>query len=100
MKKLLLTSAVLAALSAPVVAFAATAATATAPVASTMPAADSSASMMEKCYGVVKAGANDCAAASHTCKGHAAKDGTGEDWINAPKGLCAKLVGGSLTKKS
>ncbi len=53
----------------------------------------------EKCYGVVKAGKNDCAAAggSHSCAGHAAADATGDEWVALPKGVCEKLVNGSLT---
>lgn len=52
----------------------------------------------EKCYGVVKAGQNDCAAAdgSHSCAGHAGTDASGQEWVNVPKGLCDKLVNGSL----
>ncbi len=57
------------------------------------------ASEKEKCYGVVKTGANDCAAAggSHSCAGHATADGVGDEWVAVPKGLCDKLVNGSLT---
>ncbi|MGQ0526512.1 MAG: BufA1 family periplasmic bufferin-type metallophore [Alphaproteobacteria bacterium] len=53
----------------------------------------------EKCYGVVKAGANDCASASasHTCAGYATVNRSGEEWVAVPKGLCDKLAGGSLT---
>lgn len=52
----------------------------------------------EKCYGVVKAGHNDCAnaAKTHSCAGHASVDGAGDEWVTVPEGLCAKLVGGSL----
>lgn len=52
----------------------------------------------EKCYGVVKAGQNDCGNASktHSCMGHAEVDGDGGEWISLPEGLCEKLVGGSL----
>jgi len=52
----------------------------------------------EKCFGVVKAGMNDCGAAdkSHSCMGHATADGNGNEWIALPKGVCEKLVGGSL----
>ena len=53
----------------------------------------------EKCYGVVKAGKNDCAAAGvHSCAGQATKDGDKESWVYLPKGTCEKLVGGSLKK--
>ena len=54
----------------------------------------------EKCYGVVKAGKNDCAGAAHSCQTLAKKDGDGKEWINVPKGTCERLVGGSLTAKS
>ena len=50
----------------------------------------------EKCYGVVKAGHNDCANAdkSHSCAGHATEDGAAGEWIALPAGTCEKLVGG------
>ncbi len=51
----------------------------------------------EKCYGVVKAGHNDCgdSAKSHSCAGQASADGVGTEWVSLPKGTCAKLVDGS-----
>jgi uncharacterized membrane protein len=49
----------------------------------------------EKCYGVAKAGANDCASNGHSCAGQAKKDGDKKEWIKVPTGTCAKLVGGS-----
>jgi uncharacterized membrane protein len=54
---------------------------------------------MEKCYGVSKAGKNDCAAAAHACAGQAKIDAGGKDWISVPKGTCEKLANGSLTAK-
>ena len=53
----------------------------------------------EKCYGIVKAGKNDCGAAdkSHACMGGAKTDGDINEWISLPKGTCEKIVGGSLT---
>lgn len=50
----------------------------------------------EKCYGVVKAGKNDCQTNAHACAGQASKDGQGDSWIYVPKGSCEKIVGGSL----
>ncbi|MCB1591938.1 MAG: DUF2282 domain-containing protein [Alphaproteobacteria bacterium] len=52
----------------------------------------------EKCYGVVKAGKNDCGSAdkAHGCAGLAAVDGSGQEWVTLPKGVCEKLVNGSL----
>lgn len=56
----------------------------------------------EKCYGVVKAGKNDCAAANgaHSCAGSATASGDGNEWIAVPKGLCDRLVNGSVTPAS
>ena len=53
----------------------------------------------EKCYGIAKAGSNDCGANGHSCAGHAAVDGDANEWVFVPKGLCEKIVGGSLTPK-
>ena len=53
---------------------------------------------MEKCYGVAKAGKNDCSSArkgSHSCAGAAKTDGDKTEWVFVPSGLCDKLVGGS-----
>ncbi|MDE1153819.1 MAG: DUF2282 domain-containing protein [Micavibrio sp.] len=50
----------------------------------------------EKCYGVVKAGKNDCKTAAHSCAGSATADG-GADWLNVPAGLCDKLANGTTT---
>lgn len=55
---------------------------------------------MEKCYGVAKAGKNDCAGKGHGCAGQAKMDGSGSDFVSVPKGTCAKLVNGSTTAKS
>lgn len=54
---------------------------------------------MEKCYGVAKAGQNDCAAkdGSHSCAGQASADSASGEWLYVPKGTCDKIVGGSLT---
>lgn len=50
---------------------------------------------MEKCYGVVKAGKNDCQTANSSCAGTSTKDGQKDAWLFVPKGTCEKLVGGS-----
>jgi uncharacterized membrane protein len=51
----------------------------------------------DKCFGVAKAGANDCASANglHSCAGQAAKDNDPGDWKYVAKGTCKKM-GGSL----
>ena len=53
----------------------------------------------EKCYGVARAGKNDCHTATSSCAGTSKKDGQGDAWIYAPAGTCDKLVGGSLKSK-
>lgn len=53
---------------------------------------------MEKCYGVAKAGQNDCGgkAAGHACQGQGKINADRNDWLLVPKGTCEKLVGGAL----
>jgi len=54
----------------------------------------------EKCYGVVKAGKNDCGANDHSCAGQAKTDSDPNEWVYLPAGTCDKIVGGSTTKPS
>lgn len=64
-------------------------------------AADSkSEAAMEKCYGVAKAGKNDCAANGHACAGQAKKDGDANEWISLPAGTCERLVNGKTSPKT
>jgi uncharacterized membrane protein len=53
----------------------------------------------EKCYGVVKAGKNDCQTSAGACAGTAKTDGQPDAWIYLPQGSCEKIVGGSLKPK-
>jgi len=53
----------------------------------------------EKCYGVSKAGKNDCAGAAHACAGQSKKDRDAKEWIKLPKGTCERLAGGSTSAK-
>jgi len=53
---------------------------------------------LEKCYGVNKAGKNDCAAGDHSCAGQATKSMDKASFVSLPAGVCGKLAGGSLTK--
>ena len=60
---------------------------------------------MEKCYGVAKAGQNDCkAGAGTTCAGTAKADYQGNAWKNVAKGTCVSIKTpngmGSLTPKA
>jgi uncharacterized membrane protein len=50
----------------------------------------------EKCYGIAKAGQNDCGTATHSCAGKAKKDGAADEWKYVAKGTCEK-AGGKLT---
>ena len=52
---------------------------------------------MEKCFGVAKAGKNDCQTDHSSCAGTSKADGQKDAWISVPKGACDKIVGGSLT---
>jgi uncharacterized membrane protein len=54
----------------------------------------------EKCYGVAKAGKNDCAGAAHSCAGQSKPgDSMSKEFIKLPKGTCERIQGGSLTSK-
>ena len=54
----------------------------------------------EKCFGIAKAGKNDCANATgtHSCAGQASVDKAPEEWNYVAKGTCDKL-GGKLAYK-
>jgi len=55
---------------------------------------------VEKCYGIAKAGKNDCAGAAHACSGQSkGKDGDAKEWLSVPKGTCERIVGGKLAAK-
>jgi uncharacterized membrane protein len=47
----------------------------------------------EKCYGVAKAGKNDCGTATHSCAGQAKADDDAAEWKYVPKGECEKMGG-------
>ncbi len=55
----------------------------------------------EKCYGIAKAGQNDCGSAdgSHGCAGQAKVDNDKNEWKHVPKGTCVK-AGGKLEEKT
>ena len=58
----------------------------------------------ERCYGVAKAGQNDCAAGpGTTCAGTSKKDFQGDAWKYVPAGTCTSMKTpagmGSLTAK-
>ena len=49
----------------------------------------------EKCYGVAKAGKNDCAnlSGSHSCAGRATQDNSPAEWNYLAKGTCKDMKG-------
>ncbi len=53
---------------------------------------------MEKCFGVAKAGMNDCGSkkAGHSCAGQASRNSDANDFVALPKGTCNKIAGGML----
>jgi len=46
-----------------------------------------------KCYGVAKAGKNDCGTANHSCAGMAKTDNDPTEWVSMPKDACEKAGG-------
>jgi uncharacterized membrane protein len=54
----------------------------------------------EKCYGIAKAGKNDCQTAASSCAGTSKRDGQADAWIYVPAGACEKIVGGSAKPKA
>jgi len=53
----------------------------------------------EKCYGIARAGKNDCQTANSSCAGTSKRDAQADSWIYVPAGSCEKVVGGSLQPK-
>ena len=49
----------------------------------------------EKCYGIAKAGANDCAnlSGTHSCAGHSTAENGADEWKYVAAGTCAKMGG-------
>jgi len=49
----------------------------------------------EKCYGIAKAGKNDCATSTSSCAGTSRRDSSPDAWIYVPAGTCEKIAGGT-----
>jgi uncharacterized membrane protein len=55
----------------------------------------------ERCYGIAKAGKNDCAATgSNSCAGTSKLDADPRAWIYVPAGYCERIVNASLKPKA
>jgi uncharacterized membrane protein len=78
-----------------------TAPTGTAPIGTAPAAGLVETKAPEKCFGVVKAGKNDCksTAGLHSCAAQSLIDGDKGDWILLPAGTCDRLVSGMLESK-
>lgn len=50
----------------------------------------------EKCYGIAKAGMNDCSFAANSCAGTVDRDNHPAAWLYVPKGSCLRIAGGTL----
>ena len=54
----------------------------------------------EKCYGIARAGKNDCASTgNNSCAGTSKVNSDPNAWIYVPAGYCDRIVGGSLQPK-
>ena len=62
-----------------------------------LPVAAQAQGNMEKCFGIAKAGKNDCQTANSSCAGTSKKDAQSDAWLSVPKGVCEKIAGGKLT---
>ena len=53
----------------------------------------------EKCYGIAKAGKNDCGTAKHACAALGQTDNDPAEWKYVPKGTCEQAGGKVAAKK-
>lgn len=74
------------------------AATAAAVMSLSMMAAPAAAQEKEKCFGIAKAGQNDCASTNgaHSCAGQSKVDMDKMEWKYVAKGTCKSMKGLSL----
>jgi uncharacterized membrane protein len=55
----------------------------------------------EKCYGIAKAGKNDCASTgNNSCAGTSRVDADPRAWLFVPAGYCERIVAGSVEPKA
>ena len=50
----------------------------------------------ERCYGISRAGANDCANAVHSCARQSTTGSDMREWVYVPRGTCLRIAGGRL----
>lgn len=51
---------------------------------------------MQQCYGIAKAGKNDCGSKTHSCAGQARTTDDPNEWVLVPKGSCEKMGGNTM----
>jgi len=61
--------------------------------------ATAQAAEVEQCYGVAKAGKNDCKTDAHSCAGQSKIDKDPASFVDLPAGMCEKISGGSTKPK-
>jgi uncharacterized membrane protein len=55
----------------------------------------------EKCYGIAKAGKNDCASTgNNSCAGMSKANADPRAWVYVPAGYCERIVNASLKPKA
>lgn len=54
----------------------------------------------EKCFGIAKAGKNDCQTSNSSCAGTSRRDGQKDAWLYVPAGSCERVVNGSLQPRA
>ena len=77
------------------------AATAATLMSLTLASAPVAAQEKEKCFGIAKAGQNDCAnaAGAHSCAGQSKVDMDKGEWKYVAKGTCEKMSGSLMAPK-
>ena len=53
----------------------------------------------ERCYGIARSGANDCANAVHSCATQSTTNSDMREWVWVPMGTCKRIAGGSLDER-
>ena len=66
--------------------------------ATALSAAQAADEKFETCFGIAKAGQNDCKSSTHICAGKSTADRDPHTFIALPAGTCAKIAGGSTTE--
>jgi uncharacterized membrane protein len=66
--------------------------------ATALSAAQAADEKFETCFGIAKAGQNDCKSSTHICAGKSTADRDPHTFIALPAGTCAKIAGGMTSE--